>query len=254
MQYDELHSYSNGESVTIALIDSGVSEFQQDELTKSVTFADDTTENDTNGHGTMMLSLIRGYEDSIDGISPDAAVYSYKIVGDSGKIHSELLAKAINEAHADNVDIINISLGSYLENDDVVKAIKAAWEDGIVIVASAGDYGANDMLFPANSEYTISVGAIEETGRAWDSNNKPSECDILAPGVSILTVDNSKSTYYSSGTSQASALISGYIALVLSYAESNEVELSFNDICEILHRINRGESTYLSELSNIVVN
>jgi subtilisin family serine protease len=251
MKYDELHSYSNGENITIALIDSGISEFQEDEIDKSVVFAEDSVEYDTNGHGTMMLSLLRGYDDLVDGISPNATVYSYKVVGDTGVIHGDVLAKAIEQAHTDGVDLINISLGSYLENDTVLEALKNAWQDGIIIVASAGDYGANDMLFPANSEYVISVGAVNETGNVWDDTNLYTECDILAPGVSILTIDNNESTYYSTGTSQATAITSGYIALLLSYAKSNGVELGFDDVCAKLHRINNKESTYLSELMNL---
>lgn len=254
MQYRELHNYSKGENITIALIDSGISEFQQNDVQQNVILAEDVTDYDTNGHGTMMLSLLRGYQDSVSGISENATVYSYKVVNGSGKIQGDVLAEAIEQAHTDEVDIINISLGSYLENDDVLQALQDAYQDGIIIVASAGDYGTNDMLFPANAEFVISVGAIDASGNVWENTNLHTACDILAPGVSILTLDNSGQTYDSSGTSQATVLTTGYIALLLSYSRKNGVELEYDDICEKLHRINRGESTYLMELGNIAGN
>lgn len=134
MQFDLLHDYSKGEDVTIALIDSGISEFQKEDVKKNVILAEDSTEYDSNGHGTMMMSLLCGYKNSVPGIAQNATVYSYKVVGKSGKIHGDVLADAINMAHTDCVDIINISLGSYLENDEVLAALKTAWQDGIIRV------------------------------------------------------------------------------------------------------------------------
>lgn len=251
MQYHELHHYSNGENITIALIDSGISEYQKDCVQKNVAIVEDTTVYDTNGHGTMMLSLIRGSSDLLSGISPNVAVYSYKVVAADGIIRGGALKEAIDQAHADGVDIINISLGSYLEQEDVLQALNAAWRDGIIIIASAGDYGTNDMLFPARADYVISVGAVDGSNNVWERTNLPSGCDILAPGVSILTMDFAQQAFFSSGTSQATALISGYVSLLLSYSQEKGVNLGYRDICEKLHRINSGESTYLMELVNI---
>ncbi|MDE6231899.1 MAG: S8 family serine peptidase [Lachnospiraceae bacterium] len=148
MNYDVLHNYSTGETQTIAFIDSGISDFQLSRINKNCSFVKDVSEYDTNGHGTMMCSIILGYDDIV-GIAPHVKLNSYKVVGSSGKIEPEILSEAIHMAVQDNVTIINISLGSYFDNEFVKDAIIKAYDSGITVVASTGDYETGDMLFPA---------------------------------------------------------------------------------------------------------
>lgn len=205
MQYDDLHNLSRGENVVIALIDSGVSSSQLD--MKNVVEKVSDGDLDINGHGTMMCSLIVGDVDGVAGIAPDATVYSYMVVdNEDGKVDSEKLYEAINQAINDKVDIINISLGSFKENEKVRTAIEAALSEGIIVVSSAGDYEAADMLFPANMDGVISVGALDKEGQPWSSNNATDECTIVVPGVDIPTIDNTGIISATSGTSQASSI------------------------------------------------
>lgn len=245
LNYEKMHLKSNGSSQTIAIIDSGISEFQKSQVISNVNFTQDNTDFDTNGHGTMMCSLLLGYKENITGIAPEANIRIYKVVSADGKIEAEILAKAINKAIDDNVTIINISLGSYKLNDDVREAINRAYQNEIIVVAASGDYNANDMLYPAKMEQVVSVGAINEKGIVWEDTNAIQECDILAPGVSVLTINNEKDVFLTNGTSQATAIISGYISLLKDYSEVKGKELMFSDIQSILGEINHGKASYL---------
>lgn len=245
MKYDILHQYSVGETQVIALIDSGISDFQLRKVNKSCSLVKDTSECDTNGHGTMMCSLILGNE-NIVGIAPYAKLNSYKVVDSSGKIEPEILSEAINMAIKDKVTIINISLGSYFENELVKKAIESAYNSEITVVASSGDYETEDMLFPAKYSRCISVGAIDNELNVWNSTNAPKECTILAPGVDIKTIDADRKVAYTSGTSQATALVSGYIALLKDYASKNDKSVGNDIIKEILNNINQNKLTYMN--------
>lgn len=251
MEYEKLHQYSTGENIVIALIDSGISEFQVENINKNIEKTTSNSMYDINGHGTMMCSILSGYNNEIEGIAPNAKINSYKVVGKDGAIKGDNLANAIIEAHKDNVDIINISLGSFHSNKKVKKAIDDAINDGIIVIASSGDYEAKDMLFPANQENVISVGAIDKNQDIWQNSNAYESCDILAPGVDILVIDNNQKIFSSTGTSQATALISGYVSLILSYAKEKECNIDYYDILEKVHRISKCESTYLYELVNI---
>lgn len=239
LNYEKLHLKSKGSTQTIAVIDSGILEFQSSQVVSNVNFTQDNIDFDVNGHGTMMCSLILGYKRSIIGIAPEANIRVYKVVGSDGKIEADILAKAIIKAIDDNVTIINISLGSYKLNDNVGKAINSAYQKGIIVVAAAGDYNANDMLYPAKMEQVISVGVINESGNAWEDTNAIQECDILAPGVSILTVNSEQEVFLSTGTSQATAIISGYISLLKDYANVKGKKFIFSDIQKILKEVNR---------------
>lgn len=249
MGYDDLHNLSRGENTVIALIDSGISDFQWD--MKNVVERANDGDFDANGHGTMMCSLIVGNEDGVAGIAPEATVYSYMIVDESGKVDSEKLYEAINQAVDDRVDIINISLGSFKENEKVRGTIEEALSEGIVVVASAGDYEAEDMLFPANMDGVISVGALDKEGQSWSSNNATDSCTVLAPGVDIPTIDNTGIIWSTSGTSQASAIVTGYVALLKSVADEKGYSFDSEKAIEILEKINSGNSTYVDELTHL---
>lgn len=250
MDYDALHKYSIGETQVIALIDSGISEFQLSNINKSCSLVQDISEFDTNGHGTMMCSLIKGYDD-IAGIAPNAKINSYKVVNSSGKIEPQILSEAICKAVQDNVTIINVSLGSYFDNEYVKNAVIKAYDSGITVVASSGDYETEDMLFPAKYDNCISVGAINKSLNIWDDTNAPEKCTILAPGTDIKTIDANKNVAYTSGTSQATALISGYISLLKDYGLKNNINIDNNILKDLLQNINNNRLTYKNSFETL---
>lgn len=82
---------------------------------------------------------------------------------------------------------------------------------------------------------------------SWESTDGADKWDILAPGVNIMSIDKDEKVNYSNGTSQATALINGYIALLKDYAVSKNIEIGFEeieDIEDILVKINHKEITY----------
>lgn len=237
MEYETLHRKTKGKSQVIALIDSGISNFQKSKVATSYCVANDSNDLDENGHGTMMCSLILG-ADNLPGIAPQAKVYSYKVVDKSGKVEPEILSKAIDKAIKDDVTIINISLGSYFNNEKIKKSIKNAIKSGIIVVASSGDYETDDMMYPAKYEDCISVGAIDNKLDAWEGTNAIDQCDILAPGVNVYTMLDTGDLAETTGTSQSTALISGYVALIKDYGINCGVDLNVKDVKEILKNIN----------------
>lgn len=250
MQYADLHSKTEGKSQIIALIDSGISEFQENKVDKNYNMISSEDVYDENGHGTMMCSLIIGGE-GLQGISPQTKIYSYKVVDKSGKVTPEILADAIDKAVKDNVTIINISLGSYFDNKRIKESVKGAIESGIIVVASSGDYETEDMLYPAKYNNCISVGAIDENIHVWKKTNAKDQCDILAPGVDINTILNTGELEKTNGTSQSTALISGYIALIKDYARMCDIDIKTSQIKKILIDINNKKISYLEGLNRI---
>lgn len=97
MEYEILHRKTKGKSQIIALIDSGISVFQKTKVDVSYNMVNNLNSFDENGHGTMMCSLILG-TDNLLGIAPQAKVYSYKVVDESGKVEPEILSEAIDVA------------------------------------------------------------------------------------------------------------------------------------------------------------
>lgn len=198
---------------------------------------------DANGHGTQVMGIMAGGGTSgtAIGVAPDALWIAVKIFNDSGvttlsKIHlgfQWLLDPDHNPATNDVPDIVNNSWGlgningCSLEFQADIQALK---ESGIQVVFSSGNSGPNPMTSesPANNQGSISVGAVDDgLNIAAFSGRGPSACgniypEFAAPGVNVKTADLTyggvfRNSYaFVSGTSYASAHISGGIALLLS--------------------------------------
>jgi len=154
-----------------------------------------------------------------------------------------------------NIRIVNLSLGATPQstywNDPLNQAVMKAWQAGIVVVAAAGNAGpaAQTIEVPGNVPYIITVGAMTDNYTPWNSSNwklasfsstgptyegfvKP---EILAPGGHVIgtmpnntnqtttltseifgsAVVNPVTLFPLSGTSQAAAVTSGAVALLL---------------------------------------
>lgn len=97
----------------------------------------------------------------------------------------------------------------------------------------------------------MSVGALDENGNVWRDTNAITECNFLAPGVSILAINNEKQLFLSSGTSQATAITSGYISLLMDYANIKQIKLQLQKILNILTEIKDGKISYLDGFNHI---
>ncbi|MCM3034125.1 S8 family serine peptidase [Niallia sp. MER 6] len=205
---------------------------------------------DKNGHGTMMYSIIKGYKDQIIGISPDADILSIKILGEDESIKPAKIAEAISLAIEKKVTIINLSVASYKNNENVAAAIKKANEKNITVISSSGDYSDTDLMFPANMQEVISVGALDKELKPMEMTSGPELTTINAPGENIKTLGLDNEIFNSSGTSQATALISGYVALMKDYAVTQHINLKNSQIVKYLKMIKNDKSTYYDILQN----
>ena len=126
---------------------------------------------DRDGHGTAVAAIVGGVHSdapraAITGIAPKAYLGSYKVFpdGEDGAPNSNIL-KAIDDAVADGMDVINLSLGGFpaesLDSDPVVQAVENATKAGLIVVIAAGNEGPgwNTIGSPATAPSAISVGA-----------------------------------------------------------------------------------------------
>lgn len=176
------------------------------------------------------------------GLAPHAEIYALKVFGCTGS--SNVVDAAIEWAvdpnqdgdFSDRVDVINMSLGSNFgaEIDATTIAVENAAQLGIIVVASAGNTG--DVHYavgsPGVAQRAIAVGAtsidssnpdafidgtvasFSSRGPARDGNRlKP---DLVAPGSNIVSARRATGTQSvtSSGTSMASPIVAGIMALL----------------------------------------
>ena len=158
-----------GKGIKIGVIDTGINLshpdfFNQDETSrflKGYDFVDnDTVPQDTNGHGTQVTGIIAA-DGQLKGIAPMTEIFSYRVSSDGESVPSNLIIKAINQAIEDKVDIINISLGVNMTHNKIDEAVNNAINQGIVVVAAAGNSGPEKSTIgsPARNPNAVTVGA-----------------------------------------------------------------------------------------------
>jgi serine protease AprX len=188
------------------------------------------------------------------GVAPDAQLLNMKVATADGGVDVTQVIAAIDWVvrhrtdNGMNVRVINLSYGtsssqSYLA-DPLAKAVENAWKAGIVVVVAAGnDGGTAPLNMPAADPYVIGVGASDHQGTATRTDDKVTAFtnpgtadrrpDLLAPGKSVVSLrvpgsvvdqehpeglvtgDKSGRFFRGSGTSQAAAVVSGAVALLL---------------------------------------
>ena len=133
----------------------------------------DLSARDRVGHGTALAVVAAGVRTAgplatIQGVAPRAYIGSYKVFGspnvNDGATNAAIL-KAIDDAVADGMDIINLSLGddivSRQEDDPLVAAVDRASAAGVLVVCAAGNNGPDfgTISSPGSARSAITVGA-----------------------------------------------------------------------------------------------
>ena len=207
---------------------------------------------DTYGHGTHIAGIIGGDDpqSGFRGIAPGARLINLKAAGSDGSTKLRSVVAAVGWAiahrndHGLNIRVLNLSFGTpptRYQKDLLAYALEQAWQAGIVVVTSAGNDGTKDhgLTSPAYDPFVLAVGADDLAGTAavgddlvpdWSSRGDGvRNPDLVAPGRSIVSLRDTNSAldlahpearvgddlFKGSGTSQAAAVVSGAVALLL---------------------------------------
>ncbi len=240
------------EEVIIAIVDTGVDLKHPDLINKLYSngydFANDDAEaDDDHGHGTHVAGIAAAETDNNEGIAGVAwncKILPIKVMDDEGEGYYSWMISGIDYAIQQGANVINLSLGGDADSDSLKNIIKAAFENEIVVVASAGNENSS-VLFPAAyDEYCLAVAASDYDDLRPDWSNFGTEIDVAAPGVRILSCiptwywgPGSLPYAFSSGTSMSSPHVAGLAALIkglknwLSAAEiMNVIRYTSDDI------------------------
>lgn len=213
-----------GKGIRIAILDSGVDVTHPDlkyciEKELKVSNCSQTNTNKNVLHGTAVAGIIAGYPSSdkgVLGIAPDSKIVSIDVTDDEkGKVDVYSLVEGINIAINEKVDIISISVGILCENDSLHEAIENAYNENIIIVASAGNYTDTEILYPARYEEVICVGSKSNDGSIIFPKNYSGNDIVYVPGRNIVTTFPNAKYGATFGTSVSAPILSGTIALML---------------------------------------
>jgi hypothetical protein len=237
-------AHADGSGVVVAVLDSPVNFTGADSFCTQVVSPYDAisqTEGfaDLNAtaefaHGTHIAGTIAQCTNNgigVTGIAPRATIMPVQVLANDGSGTSSALARGIDWATAHGADIINLSLGADCEDTwpvcgdaKVDQAIARASAAGVMLVSSSGNSALSYVSYPSAHPNVVSVGAVNSFDSAWaqsadTGSNQGTALDLVAPGTGILQETTSFGAYdyfVATGTSAATAHLSGAAALILS--------------------------------------
>jgi serine protease AprX len=250
----------DGAGVDVALIDSGVVKVGGLGGPGRVVYGPDFSSErrdprlanlDTFGHGTHLAGLIAAREPGFSGVAPGSRIVSLKVAGANGETSLSQVLQAMywvrenHDAPGLNIRVVNLALGvedtGGYRRDVLAWAVEQLWQEGIVVVAAAGNNGAyaDRLDIPAADPFVVAVGASDTRDTVdpaddrvadFSSRSRYRSPDVVAPGTKVVSLRVPGSAldreypgarvggdyFRGSGTSQASAVVSGLVARLLS--------------------------------------
>lgn len=214
----EAHNFSRGAGVRVAIIDTGVDVEHPDlagrtQLTRNY-IDDDVSEFRNDRHGTQVAGLIAAAANNgigIVGVAPDVKLMAFKACwqpspSSAGRCNSFTLAQALADAVGARAQIVNLSLVG--PSDPLLEAlVEKTIDAGVVVVGAVSEDPR--LSFPAKLPRVLPVAEAETS--LSDGN------DILrAPARDIVTLVPNGHYDFASGSSLATAQVSGVVALLLA--------------------------------------
>ena len=231
IKVDEVWSEQMGSrNVTIAVLDTGVDLDHPDldeQVVSGFDFVNyDSEADDDQGHGTHMAGTIAAETNNgegVAGINWHAGLMPVKVLDETGEGTHENVALGLIFAADNGARVINLSFGGEDSSQTIEDAINYAYGKGCILVAGTGNSGGA-VMFPGRSGNVIAVGATDEEDNWCDdsiwgegfSSSSGAEVDVVAPGNNIASTYIGGNFATGSGTSMATACVSGLAALIVS--------------------------------------
>jgi len=241
------------EPIVVAVLDTGVDLNNPrflDRVVASEVLVDNSEQLDVCGHGTHVAGTIIT-------VAPNSLILNMKVADDRGFCDGQDVAKAIRRAASRGAAVINISL-QVDPSPELEAAVSYAWEKGALLISAAGmppptsstTHGwvgeavptegpcrpaLSADVYPAAYSYCIAVTGTNENGELAPVSNRAAWVDVAAPGYRTWSDMPGSERGYMTGTSAATAHVSGLAALLCGLAEDTNGNGRVND--EVRHAI-----------------
>ncbi len=203
MNFNNAHKYYRGDSVKVAVIDSGLNYTHEDfkdtnnnQIIQGHSRTIDNTSGswlyyqfdsgyqskivDSLGHGTNVASVIASQINALGcaGIAPNVELYVYKVTNTNNGYEWTAINSALSYCISEGIDVINMSFQAYEHavtyNGSTMPAstgcssvmtsyLNSCYNAGITLVAAAGNYNTSEPSYPASNNHVISVGSLAES-------------------------------------------------------------------------------------------
>eukprot|EP00759_Apiculatamorpha_spiralis_P000361 PhF_6_TR10071/c0_g1_i2/m.15624/K08653/MBTPS1; membrane-bound transcription factor site-1 protease len=229
---------ARGGNVRVGIFDTGIARhhthFAHGNIASCINFTDNPSCEDGHGHGTFVAGTIASSSDCV-GLTPEAKLHIFKVFTDGQASFTSWFLDAFNHAMQSNLDVINFSIGGpdYMDRPFVDK-VNEVTASGITVVSAIGNDGPmyGTLTNPADQMDVIAVGAINAnlglctfSSRGMTLHELPTgygrpKPDIVTYGELLRGSNSAGGCKLLSGTSVASPVAAGAVALLASIAKS----------------------------------
>lgn len=266
--------HSKGTGVIVAVVDTGIASQHADlkanilssgyDFVSQVSIAGDGDGIDSNPedeggsfHGSHVAGTVAAVNNTTGGVGVayEADIMPLRALGVDGSGNDADIAQAIlyaaklannsNTTPAKKADVINLSLGGPGFSNALKSAVDAAYREGLILVAAAGNENSSTAFYPAAFSNVVSVSAVGQTKDRAPYSNFGSTIDVAAPGGDmsqdangdgnvdgVLSTINASAYAWFQGTSMAAPHVAGVAALMKSVPKSNVTAASFLEMLE----------------------
>ncbi|MFZ3372300.1 MAG: S8 family peptidase, partial [Desulfitobacteriaceae bacterium] len=212
---------TTGDPIKVAVVDTGIDTGHPD-LDQNVKggyscVSYTTSYKDDNGHGSHVAGIIGATNNQIGviGVGPNIDLYAVKVLDRKGNGYISNIIKGLEWCITNNMQVVNMSLGSSSYSQTLADAVKKVYLANIVQVAAAGNSGGA-VGYPAALDEVIAVGATDNADMLAYFSSRGIQVDIAAPGVNVFSTYKGSTYATLSGTSMASPHVAGAAALVIA--------------------------------------
>lgn len=200
---DLLHPFLQGRVVAIPNGKSLVSQELLDGMDEDA----DGSIDEAYGHGTHVAGIVLQ-------VAPDAVIIPIRVLNSDGVGSLWDLLSGLEIARVMGATIVNLSISMHGWNDLVELRAGKGRQVGITVVAAAGNGGFSYPTYPGVSPNAVGVAAIDASFALASFSGGGGEIRLAAPGVSIQSAYPGGLMASASGTSMATAVVSGAVALM----------------------------------------
>jgi len=237
---------TKGEGVKVMVIDTGMDENHPDlkgKVKYGINMFEKTNDiTDEYGHGTHVAGLIAGTK---TGVAPNVDLYIAKVLNEKGEGSMASVMDGITLAINFKVDVLCMSLG--VRGGLPVRLqerLEEAHAQGIKVVCAVGNMGLPEVDYPAFMDEVFAVGGVDKDLNHCPFSNRAPQVDISAPAIDVLSTFKDGKYARMSGTSMASPLVAGAIALLISHNRNQGIELTPAQVKEKIMDMGNHDHSY----------
>ena len=208
---------------------------------------------DDHGHGTCMASEVAIQSKG------NAKIIPIKAFDSRGCSSQFLIANAINCAVESGADVINCSFGYPYSTETLRLAVQYALDNGVIVVAAAGNNGQEALMYPAGYPGVLAVSSLDDNDRLSYFSNYGEYIEVSCIGERVACVGIGGAQQEVSGTSISSAYISGTLANIKGLSDYNSQEVTNKYSKDVFYPLGLAKSypgwdkyTGHGEISNIL--